>query len=154
MEKKDRLPKPLMECEVLPSLHKERSERKRGTVPSEKEEEERILALKDWSHYSYIRHHNELWKQDRIYLTQQTALSELKKESSELYEHAISMDPDLIPFSFQGPVATPPIQGYLQDGEYKETTQTFKVIYEDTEAFLKTLLAKQRKKKKKTEDED
>ena len=79
MEKKDRLPKPLMECEVLPSLHKERSERKRGTVPSEKEEEERILALKDWSHYSYIRHHNELWKQDRIYLTQQTALSELKK---------------------------------------------------------------------------
>ena len=71
-----------------------------------------------------------------------------------MYEHAISMDPDLIPFSFQGPVATPPIQDYLQDGEYKETTQTFKVIYEDTEAFLKTLLAKQRKKKKKTEEEN
>ena len=60
-------------------------------------------------------------------ITQQMALDELKKESVSLYEAAIQFDPLLVPMSFKGPVATPPIEGYLQDGEYKETTQSFKV---------------------------
>lgn len=41
----------------------------------------------------------------------------------------------------------------VQDGEYKETTQTFKVMYEDTEAFLKELLVRRRKRKK-SDDSD
>ena len=40
----------------------------------------------------------------------------------------------------------------VQDGEYKETTPTFKVMYEDTEAFLKELLVRRRKRKKSDDD--
>ena len=50
-----------------------------------------------------------------------------EKESISLYESAIQFDPTMIPISFSGPVATPPIKDYLQDGEYKDTTPTFKV---------------------------
>ena len=67
---------------------------------------------------------------------------------------AIQFDSSILPISFKGPVSTPPIENYLQDGEYKDTTQTYKVIYEDTEAFMKNLLQRQRKKKKTTEEED
>ena len=104
--------------------------------------------------YHKFRNRNELWQQDRILITQQMALDELKKESVSLYEQAIQFDPDLVPFSFSGPVSTPPIKDYLQDGEYKETTQSFKVIYEDTDAFMKQLLMRQRRKKKNTEEDE
>ena len=60
-------------------------------------------------------------------ITQQNALDELKKENVSLYEAAIQFDPELIPMSFKGPVTTPPIENYIQDGEYKDTTQSFKV---------------------------
>eukprot|EP00092_Neocalanus_flemingeri_P002264 GFUD01002414.1.p1 GENE.GFUD01002414.1~~GFUD01002414.1.p1 ORF type:complete len:232 (-),score=65.79 GFUD01002414.1:155-850(-) len=154
MEKKDRQPKPLIECEVPMSLHKESLERTRGIVLAEEIQEERIYLQKDWSRFAHIRHHNELWKQDRILLTQQMALEELRKESEALYQNAIQFDPDIMPISFKGPVATPPIKDYLQDGEYKETTQTFKVIYEDTEEFMKSLLMRKRQRKKTTEEDD
>ena len=134
-----------------------------------------------------LRNHNELWKQDKIMITQQNALDELKKENVSLYEAAIQFDPELIPMSFKGPVTTPPIENYIQDGEYKDTTQSFKVclvdytlnlisfsylfvfafllercinwvsfqvIYEDTDAFMKELLQRNRKRKKKTEEEE
>ena len=72
-----------------------------------------------------------------------------------LYEHAIAFDPSILNTSFKGPVRTPPIKEYLQDGEYKDTTQTFKVIYEDTDAFMKTLLTRSKPRRKKaTEEED
>ena len=79
MEKKDRQPKPLIECEVPMSLHKETLERTRGIIPSEEVKEERIYLTKDWARYTFTRHHNELWKQDRIQLTQQIALDELRQ---------------------------------------------------------------------------
>jgi len=154
MEKKDRLAKPLMECEIPISLHQERAERLRGIEVSKEEKEARILHMKDWARHTYVRNHNEIWKQDKILLTQQLALDELKKESISLYESAIQFDPTMIPISFSGPVATPPIKDYLQDGDYKDTTPTFKVIYEDTETFMKELLQRQRRKKKKVEEED
>jgi len=153
MEKKDRLPKPLMECEIPLALHQERAERLRGLEVSLEEQETRILHMKDWARHTYIRNHNEIWKQDKILSTQQRALDELKKESLSLYENAIQFDPSIIPITFSGPVATPPIKDYIQDGEYKDTTQTFKVIYEDTDAFMKELLQRQRRKKKRVEEE-
>ena len=64
-------------------------------------------------------------------ITQQNALDELKKENVSLYEAAIQFDPELIPMSFKGPVTTPPIENYIQDGEYKDTTQSFKVCLVD-----------------------
>ena len=65
-------------------------------------------------------------------ITQQNALDELKKENLSLYEAAIKFDHELIPMTFKGPVATPPIENYIQDGEYKDTTQSFKVGFETT----------------------
>lgn len=147
MEKKDRLPKPLVECEIPIQLHQERSERLRGIEVSLEEAETRVLHMKDWARHCYVRYripmtrvavcpqifsicgrnHNEIWRQDKIMITQQNALDELKKENVGLYEAAIMFDPELIPMSFKGPVATPPIENYIQDGEYKDTTQSFKV---------------------------
>merc|ERR1712059_4316 len=80
-------------------------------------------------------------------------LEQLRKESVPLYMSAIQFDLDLMPLTLKGPVATPPIQGYIQDGEYKETTLTYKVIYEDTEAYMKSLLARRRERKKTVEED-
>ena len=79
MEKKDRQAKPLSECEVPLTLHKEAKERTREMVVTEEVMEERIHLMKEWSRFAYIRHRNELWKQDTIMQSQQVALDELKK---------------------------------------------------------------------------
>ena len=41
-----------------------------------------------------------------------------------------------------------------QDGEYKNVTREYKVVYQDTEAFLKQLVSKRRGKKKKSVEDD
>ena len=114
MEKKERLPKPLIECEVPIQLHKERAERLRTVNVSPEEEEARVLHMKSWARYLYSRNHNEIWEQDRILISQQAALEELKKESVLLYDAAIQFDPDLVPLRFKGPVNSPPIKNYIQ----------------------------------------
>ena len=155
MEKKDRLPKPLVECEIPIQLHQERSERLRGIEVRSEEGEARVLDMKDWARHCYVRYripmtrvlclqifsfcarnHNEIWRQDKIMMTQQNALDELKKENVGLYEAAIMFDQELIPMTFKGPVATPPIEDYIQDGEYKDTTQSFKVSCETSAAHF------------------
>ena len=55
MEKKDRLPKPLVECEIPIQLHQERSERLRGIEVSSEEAEARVLHMKDWARHCYVR---------------------------------------------------------------------------------------------------
>ena len=55
MEKKDRLPKPLVECEIPIQLHQERSERLRGIEVSAEEAEARVLHMKDWARHCYVR---------------------------------------------------------------------------------------------------
>jgi len=154
MEKKERQPKPLIECEIPVKLHKETALRTRPVEVPYEVKEERIYQAKDWSRFAHKRHTDELWHQDKIMMSQLKALEELKKESLPLYFAAIEFDTDLLPMSFKGPVNTPPIPDYLQDGEYEDKTQTFKVIYEDTEAFLKQITARRRLKKKKGEDDD
>ena len=72
--------------------------------------------MKSWARYLYSRNHNEIWEQDRILISQQAALEELKRESVALYDAAIQFDPDLVPFSFKGPVSSPPIKDYIQVG--------------------------------------
>ena len=56
MEKKTRLPKPLVECEVPISLHQERADRLRGGAASSQEEEARVLSMKDWARHCYTRY--------------------------------------------------------------------------------------------------
>ena len=104
--------------------------------------------------YTIKRHSNELWHLDKVLKAQIVALEELRAESESLYDAAIQFDPSLLGMELRGPCASPPVPGYLQDGEYKDTTPTFKVIYEDTEAFMKTLLMRRRTRKKKGDDDD
>merc|ERR1719210_1486792 len=140
MDKKERQPKPLSECEVPLALQKEAIIRKREVTIGEEESEARIAQMKDWQRYTIKRHSNELWHLDKVLKAQNKALEELRAENESLYEAAIQFDPNLLGTELKGPCASPPVPGYLQDGEYKDTTPTFKVIYEDTEAFMKTLL--------------
>ena len=91
---------------------------------------------------------------DKVLKAQNKALEELRAESESLYNAAIQFDPGLLGLQVRGPCASPPVPGYLQDGEYKDTTPTFKVIYEDTEAFMKNLLMRRRTRKKRNNDED
>lgn len=49
---------------------------------------------------------------------QEKALNELRLESEELYQAAIQLDNDLIPFKAEGPVVTPPIDKYVSPAEY------------------------------------
>ena len=42
----------------------------------------------------------------------------------------------------------------FQDGEQSEITKQYKVVYEDTEAFLKKLVARNRKRKRRSEDDE
>ena len=203
MDKKERQPKPLSECEVLERnsikkrtgqfcskvplvLQKEAVIRKRDVELGEEEKEARIAQMKDWqrynikytikytikftikytikftmkytikftNRYTIKRHSNELWHLDKVLKAQTVALEELRAENESLYDAAIQFDPGLLAMELRGPCASPPVPGYLQDGEYRDTTPTFKVIYEDTEAFMKNLLMRRRTRKKKGGDED
>lgn len=50
---------------------------------------------------------------------QEKALLELRSESEELYQAAVQVDLNLVPFHAEGPTATPPINKYESpDGEY------------------------------------
>ena len=159
-------------------LQKEAVIRKRDVEVGEEENEARIAQMKDWQRYTINtimynmkyttcvtssnytfrytikRHNNELWHLDKILKAQTVALEELRAENESLYDAAIQFDPDLVGMQLRGPCTSPPVPGYLQDGEYKDTTPTFKVIYEDTEAFMKNLLLRRRTRKKKGTDED
>ena len=154
MQKKERQPKPLIECEVPIVLHKEGRLRARHTEVPGEVREQRVLQMKDWARFTNRRNRDEIWHLDKVLISQAKALEELKHESEPLYNAAVQFDPDLLDIELRGPCVTPPIEKYLQDGEYKDVTQSYKVIYEDTETFMKSLLMRKRTKKKKQEDDD
>ena len=87
-------------------------------------------------------------------IAQRKALETLRILNIELYKKAIQLDTNLMPFSAMGPYYTPPIPGYVQDGEYEDTTKKYEIVYVDTEAHMKTILrGKNHKRKKKSEEE-
>ena len=49
---------------------------------------------------------------DNLHKCQEKALTELRKESEELYAAAIDIDSSYLPYRSEGPVETPPIVGY------------------------------------------
>lgn len=68
----------------------------------------------------------EFQQVDKLLLSQQKALQELRYESEDLYQQAIQPDEKLLPIKVNGPVSTPPIKNYNSpDGEYINTTKTF-----------------------------
>ena len=66
---------------------------------------------------------------------------------------AIKLDESLFPWTAKGPTATPPIEGYIQDGEYINTTKHFEVQYTDMKQLMSDLLANTRRKKKAESEE-
>lgn len=53
--------------------------------------EQRVLLEKKWAKYKYEQHLADMRMIDRIFMSQQKALDELKKESEELYQEAIQV---------------------------------------------------------------
>lgn len=153
MEKKARQPKPLSECEVPLVLSKEAVARRREVEVTEEEREARVQQDKDWARFCLKRHQAELVHIDKVLKAQARALEALREESEELYQAAVEFDPGVLELELKGPTATPPIPGHLQDGEYKDETPSYKVIYEDTEAYMKTLLLRRRKRRRRDDDE-
>lgn len=86
--------------------------------------EKRSALLNKWSNYRLEQKLQNFQRIDNLLLSQQKALQELRYESEELYQAAIQIDPDLMPFHAKGPVATPPIDNYNSpDGEYSDISK-------------------------------
>ncbi|XP_075223067.1 mitochondrial ribosomal protein L40 [Lycorma delicatula] len=126
MEKNPRQLKPIEECEVPEILVKDEKKLRVRRSPqlSEEELEYRVLTFKQWSSYRLRQHLADVQMIDRILFSQQKALDELRKESEELYQEALQIDPQFIPVTLKGPVLTPIIKNYESpDGEYIDTSK-------------------------------
>jgi len=124
LEKSARQLKPIDECETPLTLIDSHKECKRPLELSEGVMEQRILLEKQWAKYKHQQHLADVQMLDRISYSQQKALDELRKESEELYQEAIQIDPMLLPFKTEGPVNTPPIQNYeVPDGDYQDISK-------------------------------
>ncbi|KAL6267594.1 hypothetical protein P5V15_000668 [Pogonomyrmex californicus] len=127
LQKQSRQLKPISEIEVPSKLIEEREQRLRKLPPiSEEEAESRILLQKEWNKYKTQQHLALIQTIDSILHSQQRALDELRAESEELYQQAIQIDFDFIPYTTKGPLKTPPIENYdCPDGEYINITRKF-----------------------------
>ncbi|CAH0550494.1 unnamed protein product [Brassicogethes aeneus] len=127
LEKNARQLKPIQECEVSLAILDDRSKRERN-LPALSGEivEKRILLEKKWALFKREQHLKDIQLIDRIGYSQQRAMDELRNESEELYQEALQIDFQLLPFSSQGPVETPPIKDYQPpDGDYQDISKVW-----------------------------
>ncbi|XP_054630727.1 39S ribosomal protein L40, mitochondrial [Dunckerocampus dactyliophorus] len=90
------------------------------------ESEARALLLKEWSKYKYKQHKAEVQAMELALQAQTEALEELKAESEELYQAALTPDLQLFPFTHEGPAYTPPKTTYeAPDGRYTDITKVY-----------------------------
>eukprot|EP00095_Tigriopus_kingsejongensis_P003207 maker-scaffold50_size457468-snap-gene-1.17 protein:Tk03207 transcript:maker-scaffold50_size457468-snap-gene-1.17-mRNA-1 annotation:"39s ribosomal protein mitochondrial" len=153
MQRKDRIPRPIVELEIQPHIVQELSTRHRSLTVTDEVREERILLGKEWTRFAGRRFLKEIKQYDSVIISQQKALEELRGLSLNLYFEAIQSDLGLLPFRVKGPVYTSRLEDYIQDGEYKDTSKQFVVKYGDMKQFMGQLLDRPRKKKKKPEDD-
>ncbi|XP_067143819.1 large ribosomal subunit protein mL40 [Centruroides vittatus] len=127
LEKTAKKLKPLDECEIPKNILMELDKRTRKVEKlTEKEEQERANIMKEWQKYKKEQFENELNMLDRIMMAQENALLELKKESEDLYQAALQLDTQFIPFMVKGPTATPPNADYEPpNGVYVDTTKRY-----------------------------
>lgn len=82
--------------------------------------------MKKWAQFKMEENIRDIKILDKLVLAQEKALTELKYESEELYQHAIMPDIDMVPYIVKGPVHTPPINNYqFIDGDYVNTTKVY-----------------------------
>ncbi|KAG6455435.1 hypothetical protein O3G_MSEX009231 [Manduca sexta] len=125
LEKNARQLKPIDEMEVSLDIIDQLGKRKRPTMQlSPAEAEARALLEKEWTRYKREEYMANIAQIDRIMASQRRALDKLYEESEELYDEAIMPDLQLIPYSINGPVATPPIKNYNSpDGDYIDVSK-------------------------------
>ncbi|XP_037536191.1 39S ribosomal protein L40, mitochondrial [Nematolebias whitei] len=135
---RDRLKKKLKKLEKVPAefipiedfivpakLMNETRERSESTISFE-ESERRAGLLKEWNLYKKRQHMAEMEAIKLALEAQRQALEELKLESEELFHAALTPDPLLFPFTYEGPVYTPPISNYYApDGKYNDITKVY-----------------------------
>lgn len=90
------------------------ADRKRDHIRDPKEEQKRILLVKEWSRYKMDQHRSALIKLRDIYKCRDKALRELKVLSPTLYAKALLVEPKLLPYNCKGPTFTPPLTEYDQ----------------------------------------
>lgn len=82
--------------------------------------------MKKWAAYKAEQHLNDVKILDKLMISQEKALNELRFESEELYQQAIMPDIEMVPYIVKGPVFTPPIKNYhYVDGDYNNTTKLY-----------------------------
>lgn len=97
----------MLRCNAILSF----SKRQRKLAPLTIDQlEERALLKKQWAHYKHDERVADFQIIDRLVQAQNKALAELRRESEELYQAAIDIDPQLLPVAVKGPVATPPLR--------------------------------------------
>ncbi|CAH2245086.1 39S ribosomal protein L40, mitochondrial [Pararge aegeria] len=125
LQKNARQLKPIEEVEPPLHLMDQMGKRKRPSVVLSAEiSETRALLVKEWTRYKKQEYMANVAQIDRIMAAQKRALDMLYEESEELYNEAIMPDVQLIPCSFTGTYATPPIKNYESpDGEYIDVSK-------------------------------
>ncbi|KAF6198325.1 hypothetical protein GE061_008073 [Apolygus lucorum] len=133
LEKNAKQLKPIEECEIPVEILNEKNARSRPSPKLNREElNGRASLIKEWSLFRYRQNLNDAQMIDRIVLSQQWALDQLRAESEELYEAAVTPDEALMPFKVDGPVETPPIQKYdSPDGEFIDASKKWDVSPSD-----------------------
>lgn len=177
MDKRPRIPKPILELEVDPAVFGGEMFYKRKRAPLsdilspqevENKTEESALLAKEWCRFAGRRHMSEICQIDAVIISRRKALEELRKESNELYIEAIKPDVTFhdqqgqLLYQAVGPTATPPIRAsttedssedHLVDGHYEDATKKYQVQYADTGAFMTKLLSKTNRRRKSNKDD-
>jgi len=84
----------------------------------------RWKLVKEWGIYKKEQVDKEVEFFHKMKQSQEKALAELKAESEYLYQAAIKMDTDFIPYEVKGPTDTPPIENYTSpDGDYVDVSR-------------------------------
>ncbi|RXG67263.1 39S ribosomal protein L40, mitochondrial [Armadillidium vulgare] len=86
------------------------------------EEIRRRRIERRWCQYKNEQHQEDFININKAIKASERA--ELKEVSEDLYMEAIQLDLQLLPFRCEGPLRTPPVEGYeATDGDYKDITK-------------------------------
>nr|XP_057926391.1 39S ribosomal protein L40, mitochondrial [Doryrhamphus excisus] len=128
LKKLERVPAELIPIEdfITPTKCLDESRVRSAPTLSFDESEARALLLKEWSKYKYEQHVAEVQAMELALQAQTEALEELKAESEELYQAALTPDLQMFPFTHEGPAYTPPKTTYeAPEGKYTDITKVY-----------------------------
>lgn len=127
LEKFGRRLKPIEENEPDRALLKEVNLRKRPDAKLTKDQnDEEYFLKKEWATYILNQRQTQLEQIKRALKSQEEALKELKRDSPQLYNAAIQLDAELVPYVREGPVHTMPVAQYeAPEGDFLDVTKLY-----------------------------